>query len=46
MNTTEMFLELLLDLGADLGDIVRINLGYEDDYEGFIHLWLKLHFQT
>ena len=41
MNT-QMLLILLFDLRADLEDIVRVGLGYEDDYEDFVHLWLQI----
>ena len=37
-----MLLILLFDLRADLEDIVRVGLGYEDDYEDVVHLWLQI----
>ena len=41
ISATEMFLELLLDVGADLVDILWVCLRYEDDYEGVLHLLLQ-----
>ena len=38
---TEMFLELSLHLGADLVDVVRVCLRYEDDDERVLHLLLQ-----
>ena len=37
---TEVLLKLLLNLRADLVDVVRFRLGYEDDDEGVPHLLL------